>query len=161
MLGILLGFLFWYRNVYISLFIEYNCQSTDHSSHCCTDTHLDNMDFETIMKNKWGGKFSLAEGQKTEKEKVTSWLNKGGEGSREEVNRRGGSNTGGGRETSVGPGGREGKGNDSMTGITPKTRVNNATQISNKKKHDRLLEGPRDLVKYKSGEQLLEKLAIS
>ena len=87
MLGILLGFLFWYRNVYISLFIEYNCQSTDQSFHCCTDTHLDNMDFETIMKNKFGGKFSLPEGQQTEIEKVTSWLNKGGEGSREEVNR--------------------------------------------------------------------------
>ena len=110
-----------------------------HSSHCCTDTLLDNIDFKTIMKNKAGGKISLLR-QQTEKEKVTSWLNKGGEGSREEVNRGGGSKTGGGREASVGPGGREGEGSDSMTGITPKTRVNNATRISNKKKHDRLLE---------------------
>ena len=59
------------------------------------------MDFETILKNKLGGKFSLPEGQQTEKEKVTSWLNKGGEGSREEVNRGGGSKTGGGMEASV------------------------------------------------------------
>ena len=46
------------------------------SSHCCTDTHLDNMDFKTIMKNKAGGKFSLFR-QQTEKEKVTSWEGKG------------------------------------------------------------------------------------
>ena len=120
-----------------------------HSSHCCTDTHLDNMDFKTIMKNKAGGKFSLLR-QQTEKEKVTSWLNKGGEGSREEVNRGGGSKTRGGREASVGPGGREGERSDSMTGITPKTRVNNATQISNKKKHDRLLELKKNLTRVLS-----------
>ena len=101
------------------------------------DTHLDKMDFETIMKKKLGGKFCLPEGQQTEKEKVISWLDRGVEGSREEVNRGGGSKTGGGREASVGPGGREGKGSDVKSGIT---RVNNATRITNKKKHDRLLK---------------------
>ena len=54
------------------MLIKSNCQSTDNSSHCCTDTHLDNMDFETIMKKKIGGKSCLPEGQQTEKDKVTS-----------------------------------------------------------------------------------------
>ena len=40
---------------------------------------------------------------------------------------------------SVGAGSKEGEGSDNILGITPKARINHASRISHKDKHDRLV----------------------